>query len=143
MRYLFILSFLLLSGLMMAQEPIRYGKDQCAFCGMTIRDPHHAAIALSNDNVTLKFDAIEGLINYLKEHDEADFAQLWVADYANKGSWAEAPSATFMISKKVPSPMGAFLSAFEKLENREQILSDKGGDAHDWQTLRETFDLKK
>ena len=139
MRYLYILSFLLLSGLMMAQEPIRYGKDQCAFCGMTIRDPHHAAIALSNDNVILKFDAIEGLINYLKEHDEADFAQLWVADYANKGSWAEASTATFMISKKVPSPMGAFLSGFASEAEARKTVKKKGGALYTWEEIKRKF----
>ncbi len=139
MKRLLILCLTLITLSVEAQEKIRFGKDQCAFCGMTIRDPLHAALAVDKEGTTYKFDAVEGLINFLKEHSEADFDQLLIADYAHKGAWAEAQSSTFLISKKIASPMGAFLSVFADKADAEKVLKKKGGGIYNWEEIKRKF----
>ena len=43
--------------------------------------------------------------------------------------------ATFLISENVPSPMGAFLSAFKNKVDAEKIQSEKGGELYSWEKL--------
>ena len=63
-------------------------QEQCTYCKMDINDELHQAIAKKGDN-TLHFDAIECLINYLKQNDENSFSTLKVADY-NSGKMVVA-----------------------------------------------------
>ncbi|MCE7992111.1 MAG: transporter [Roseivirga sp.] len=139
MKRLLTYCLMLITVSAMAQEKVQFGKDQCAFCGMTIRDHLHAALAVDNQGTTYKFDAAEGLINFLKEHNEADFKTLLVADYAHKDEWADAPAATFLISKKIASPMGAFLSAFADKADAEKVLKKKGGAIYNWEEIKRKF----
>ena len=124
-------------------QEIAYGHDACHFCQMTIVDSQHSAQLVTTKGKAFKYDAIECMLNDLQHWEQAPVQLYLVADYAQPKLLIDATEAHYLITESIPSPMGAFLSAFEKLENREQILSDNGGDAHDWQTLRETFDLKK
>ena len=47
-------------------------ETQCQLCKMDIEDIQHKAYA-KNDKQTFHFDAIECLINYLKDVDESEF----------------------------------------------------------------------
>jgi len=61
---------------------------------------------------------------------------LLVNDYSNPGELIAAETATFLISEGVPSPMGAFLSAFSDKGNAEAVKSESGGELFDWQAVR-------
>ena len=122
-----------------AQEKISYGKDQCAFCSMVISDKLHASVALDKEGKTYKFDAIEGLINFLKDKEESDFEKLLVADYSTDGVFTDARMATYLKSKAIPSPMGAFLSGFEQKSTAEKVQREKGGELYDWKQIKARF----
>lgn len=132
-----VLSLLITSAF--AQEKISFGKDKCAYCTMIIQDKLHATIAVDNDGKTYKFDAIEGLINFLKERNEADFQKLLIADYSNDGELTDALSATYLKSKTIPSPMGVFLSGFERKDVAEKVQIEKGGELYDWKQIKARF----
>ncbi len=119
-------------------EPIEYGSDFCAFCQMTIVDPQHAAEAVTQKGRVYKFDAIECMIDYVLQHEqETPFAILLVADYTRPGKLMDARTASFLISPNIPSPMGAFLSAFSDKEEAQKIKTQKGGELLNWEQVKQ------
>jgi len=125
-------------------QPINYGSDACEFCKMTIVDRQHAAELVTSKGKTYKFDAIECMANYLNRNslNENSMAYLLVNDYNNPGVLIDVHKATFMISEEVPSPMGAFLSAFESKEFANSIAKEKNGELFDWNKLKSKYQVK-
>ncbi len=118
-------------------KPIQYGVDLCAFCHMSIVDRQHAAELVNTKGKAFKFDAIECMIQYANLHDSKDFALYLVNDYLAPGQLIDATASTYLISPNIPSPMGAFLSAFDRRENAEDIQAEQGGEVFDWEGIRE------
>jgi copper chaperone NosL len=118
-------------------QPIEYGSDQCAFCRMTVVDRQHAAQVVTSKGRVYKFDAIECMIPYVAaEGGPQGFAHLLVADYAAPGELVNAAAATYLISPAVPSPMGAFLSAFADEDQARALRDEKGGELYSWEEIR-------
>jgi hypothetical protein len=106
---------------------------------MDVKDKLHRAQATYNNN-TIHYDAIECLINHLKENNE--LTSLKVADYTN-GKLIEVTLATFLKSKAIPSPMGAFLSAFETKDTALDVQKSKGGELYTWEEIKAKFKESK
>ena len=134
-----ILSLLLLPLLFNAcqptAEPIDYGADLCEFCKMTIVDEQHAAEVVSSKGRAFKFDAIECMANYLEQNGNTKFPILLVNDYHSPRKLIDAETASYLISKNLPSPMGAFLTAFGQKTTAVEMQNTKGGEVFDWQSL--------
>ena len=122
-------------------EPISYGEDQCEFCKMGVVDKAHSAQYVTNKGKQFKFDAIECLIREIAapEINESDLAFILVADYSKPGDMIDANSATFLISKAIKSPMGAYLSAFSNAEDAKQTAIDNGGKTYTWEEIKAHF----
>ena len=131
-----ILTLLLVVSCKVEPEQINYGKDTCHYCSMTIVDHQHASELVTAKGKVYKYDAIECLINDLKKRDRAEIGMLLVNDYGNPSELISAETATFLISEGVPSPMGAFLSAFSDKAEAEAIKSENGGELYDWQSVQ-------
>ena len=129
------LSTLLFCACTPQPQAIEYGLDKCHSCKMTIVDAQHAAEAVSLKGKVFKFDAIECLVHYVNEHGAANYSYLLVCDYQNPKTLLPAQSSHFLISKAIPSPMGANLSAFANREACEQVSKQHGGDVMDWPQL--------
>ena len=93
-------------------KPILYGSDGCHFCKMTIVDRQHAAQIVTNKGKVFNYDAIECMLNDLDSKDEQKIALILVNDYDAPGQLTDARDASYLISKAIPSPMGAFLTGF-------------------------------
>lgn len=118
---------------------INYGIDGCHFCKMTIVDKQHAAQLVTVKGKAFKYDAIECMMNDLSTWDGPDIQYYLTNDYASPGSLIDAQKASFLISEAIPSPMGAFLSAFENPGVRDQTLVTRGGQALSWADLKNKF----
>jgi copper chaperone NosL len=121
-------------------QPISYSQDACDFCRMTIVDKQHAAQIVTEKGRNYKYDAIECMVNDLKDWDRPTADQLLVTDYANPGKLTNAKNAQYLISKNIPSPMGAFLSAFESPIELKKAQEQWGGEAFNWEELKLKFD---
>lgn len=117
---------------------IAQNNNSCAHCKMDVKDKLHKAEATIKEK-TLHFDAIECLINYLKTKNESDFSSLNVADYKT-GELINAVDATFLKSKAIPSPMGAYLSAFKSKEAATKVVNKEGGELYSWKSIKEKFE---
>lgn len=138
-----VLALIPLLGIFMSCEvkpqPINYGVDACQFCKMTIVDKQHAAQIVTEKGRVYKYDAIECMLNDLKNWDRPPVALELVADYAHPGEFTDAKNAHFLISDAIPSPMGASLSAFENQELRKKTLTQVGGETLEWVQVRKKF----
>lgn len=119
------------------QKPIEYGSDRCEFCKMTVVDRQHAAEVVTSKGKVYVFDAIECMVNYIDKNDDTNYAFLLVNDFENPSVLMDAQSSHFLISKAIPSPMGAYLSAFEYEGNASKMQVAKGGNLYDWKGVQE------
>lgn len=134
---------LFMSSCAISPEPIVYGSDGCHFCSMTIVDKQHAAQIVTQKGKSFKFDASECMINHLKEIDKTTIAMFLVNDFNAPGELTDATKATFLISKNIPSPMGAYLSAFKAKEAAENVKADSKGELYTWESLLTKFSIQK
>ncbi len=133
--YFGISVLLLLTGCKVEPEPINYGKDQCHFCKMNIVDKQHAAQMVTKKGKQYKYDAIECMVNELnKTGNINDIAIFLISDYG-LGKMTDAQSATYLISEKIKSPMGANLSGFSSMERAEKFKKENGGDLYTWEEI--------
>nr|WP_321233283.1 nitrous oxide reductase accessory protein NosL [uncultured Psychroserpens sp.] len=134
-HYLNIVLLLLFFSCNVSPKPIEYGSDGCHFCKMTIVDKVHAAEVVTHKGKVYKFDATECMINFMDEFDTSEIALYLSNDYTSPETLINATEATFLVSENIPSPMGAFLSAFENRSDAEQTQANKGGVLYSWDEL--------
>ena len=127
--------FLLTVSCVPAPEPINYGKDLCAYCLMSIVDKKFGAELVTDKGKVYKFDAIECMVNYDAGFDKPVKYYL-VNAYDMPGELELVDSCHFLISESVPSPMGAYLSAYKEPEIPKQIIAENGGSMLIWSELR-------
>ena len=126
---------LILFSCNVSPKAIDYGNDGCHFCKMTIVDKVHAAEIVTKKGKVYKFDATECMVNFIKEFDTKDIKLYLSNNYKEPEALIDATQATFLISKNIPSPMGAFLSAFKTKDDALKVQSEKGGDLYTWDAL--------
>ena len=105
---------------------------------MSVVDKQHAAQAVTSKGRIYMFDAVECMVNYLSESEE-EHAYLLVNDYSNPGELVNAEGAFYLISKNLPSPMGAFLTAFSSEEAMKSKMTEVGGKSYRWNELNKVL----
>jgi len=123
-------------------KAINYGDDHCHLCDMTVVDKTHAAEYVTQKGKAFMFDAIECMVMKInKGQSEDELAFILIADYANPGNLVDAKTATYLISEKIKSPMGANLTGFASKDAAEKVLAENGGKLYSWEELKKQ--LKK
>jgi len=130
-----------MSSCVVKERPISYGSDECDYCKMTIMDHRYGAELVTQKGKVYTFDAAECLIEYLYYHDEMvqNSRYLLVTSYTEPDQLIGAKDATYLVSKQLPSPMGAYLTAFSSQQMAKQFQSEKEGDLYQWDELFENF----
>ena len=118
-------------------QPISYGKDVCKYCSMIIVDKQHGSEVVTEKGKVFKFDSIECLLNYSHEADQSEIAMRLCNHYHEPGELIMLEEATFLISEGLPSPMGAFLTAFDTKASAIKARKKYGGDVYSWGELIE------
>ncbi|MFN3803851.1 MAG: nitrous oxide reductase accessory protein NosL [Pyrobaculum sp.] len=102
---------------------IRLGVDKCAVCQMVIVDKRFAAV-YRHEGRWEKFDDVICLLRYLKEIGRLDdIKNAYVYDYLS-GRLVKASEAYFVITKKIPTPMGSGIVAFIDREQAAAYSED-------------------
>lgn len=136
-QFSFVALLLVFTSCNVGPEAINYGSDGCHFCKMTIVDKVHAAEIVTNKGKVYKFDASECMIHFMKEFDNAEIKLYLSNNYTEPEALIDATKATFLISTNIPSPMGAFLSAFKTENEAQKFQTEKGGTLYSWNQLLE------
>lgn len=137
-----ILSALLLVGVVtqgcsVQPEPIRYGKDACTHCKMTIVDQKFAAEIVTQKGKSFKFDDVACLVNYLNEAKVpyVDLAFVLVDQYSKPGQLVDARQAVYVTGDLIRSPMMGNTAAFSDAESartaQTQLVNSKLRTWHD------------
>lgn len=135
LRLFIITAILSFSACQSGPKPIDYGSDMCQFCKMSIVDPRYGAELVTEKGRVIMFDAVECLVNFVATDAAAKGAMLYVNTYDRPGELFEAQTAHYLISQKLPSPMGGFLTAFTTEEARRQLQREKSGEPISWDAL--------
>lgn len=136
-QFSFVALLLVFTSCNVGPQAINYGSDSCHFCKMTIVDKVHAAEIVTNKGKVYKFDATECMIHFMKEFDTSEINLYLTNVYTEPETLVDATKATFLISKNIPSPMGAFLSAFKTKEEAQKYQAEKDGTLYSWTQLLE------
>lgn len=120
-------------------QKINYGSDNCQYCNMTIVDRQHASQIVTEKGRSYKFDAIECMMNYHREHTDQPVAMYIVNNFNNPGEFINATTATYLISPEISSPMGANLSAFNSKQEAQKSQTKYRGKLYNWQALKQHF----
>ncbi|MFD2099113.1 nitrous oxide reductase accessory protein NosL [Flagellimonas iocasae] len=126
-------------GCSVSPKPIDYGHVGCHYCSMTIVDKQHAAQLVTTKGKVFNFDAIECMMNYLKDEDNSTIALFLVNDFDQPGQLVDATKATYLISENIPSPMGEYLSAFANEEAAVKTMNKEGGNIFTWAETKKRF----
>jgi copper chaperone NosL len=139
--YSLLMLFILTCSCSVKERPIAYGSDECAYCKMTVMDHRYGAELVTEKGKVFTFDAAECLIEYLYHHEEliqsASF--LLVTSYTEPDQLIDAKGASFLVSKEMPSPMGAYLTAFSNRDVAEEYLNRNAGELYTWEELFADF----
>jgi len=136
MKYLLTVLLTSLFACALEAKPIEFGQDQCHYCKMTIVNRQFAAQCVTRKGKQFHYDAAECLVQELaKNGNESEMSMILVSNYAG-GPTLNAGKAGYLISPKIKSPMGAFLSAFANQEEAARACQEQGGKVYTWQALK-------
>jgi copper chaperone NosL len=91
-------------------EPFHVGADHCEACRMTIVDPRFGGEVITDKGRIYKFDSLNCLLGYLREH-RSGIKQVLVSDFAHPGELIDAEKAYFAKSASNQGPMGSSIVA--------------------------------
>ncbi|MDZ7847883.1 MAG: nitrous oxide reductase accessory protein NosL [Owenweeksia sp.] len=134
-----ILACLVISCTPEARE-INYGEEACSYCRMTIVDERYAAQLVSSKNKAHSFDATECMIRYKNENEDRNWALELVTDYARPKELIPAGDAYIIRSKKLPSPMGMYLTATGSRKAAKALQKKHGGQVHSYPKVADDLD---
>lgn len=116
-------------------EPIVYGEDNCENCKMTISDPKYGAELITDKGKIFKFDSVECLADYSRKIGSQSIASMWVTDLKTPESLINTKDAFYILSDNLRSPMGLNLSAFSKIEDLDNAISEFSGSKISWDEI--------
>lgn len=132
-----LLITLLFSACNVSPQQIQYGTDGCHYCNMTIVDHQHASQLVTTKGKAYKYDAVECMIHSLQdEMKDTEIALYLVADFNQPGELMDAKMASYLISDKISSPMGANLSAFEDEKSAAEAKDKFTGELFSWEEIQ-------
>jgi copper chaperone NosL len=109
---------------------------------MTIVDRQHASQVVTTKGKAFKYDAIECMVHSLQDDlKDTEIALHLVADFDQPGKLMDATMASYLVSDKISSPMGANLSAFENEKAGEKAKEKFTGELYSWEKIQKN--LKK
>ncbi len=107
-------------------QPIAYGTDECAHCQMAIMDQRYATELITAKGKVHKFDSIECMAKY-EAVNGVEGGLRYVTPYNAPGRLVPVEDALIIRTPKLPSPMGANLTAFTDISAAELRKRYGGG----------------
>jgi copper chaperone NosL len=117
-------------------RPIAYGRDECAWCRMTVSDARYGAVQWNVQGKQQVFDSVECLAEATLALDAAAQARAagrsWVTDSLHPGTLVPASVACFLREEGPGSPMGEGFRAFASMAEAEREQRRSGGVTMSW-----------
>jgi copper chaperone NosL len=117
-------------------RPIAYGRDECAWCRMTVSDARYGAVQRNAQGRQQVFDSVECLAEATLALEPGAQARAgdrsWVTDSLHPGTLVPAPVARYLRSDGPGSPMGKGFRAFASVADAEREQRRHGGVTMSW-----------
>lgn len=116
---------------------LRFGRDECAECKMSIVDEKSAAAArvrTAQGSELLLFDDIGCLLDLERAATGLEVRERWTRDYGNR-QWARAETATYIFSEKIRTPMGSWIAAYAAPADAAAAMAEFGGETLTFEQL--------
>ncbi len=127
--------FTLLSCGAQGPEPIRFNKDNCAHCKMTITDPKFGAELITTKGRVYKFDDLNCMLNYKKENKAAEKAQLFFTDFETPHALTPVQQLHFIEGAKLKSPMAGNTAGFSNKESADRVATQLSAKKISWEVI--------
>lgn len=120
---------LALSSCDVGPKPIRYGRDECAECKMTLVDRHYGAELITARGKVHKFDDLNCLLTFQRRDSgrASTTPQLVVIEFDRPDTFLPVEQALFLRHDRLNSPMGSGLAAFSTAAGLEATRGQLGG----------------
>ena len=117
-------------------EPIEFtlNEENCSFCRMAVSQREFAAQVVTAAGAFDTFDDIGCLRDWIKEQHPPETAGIFVVDY-EKGHWIDARTASYVLSKKLPTPMSSGLAAYQEKTSAETAAAKLEGEVLQWEEM--------
>lgn len=111
---------------------LRFGRDECAECKMSIVDEKSAAAArvqTPHGPDVLLFDDLGCLLDLERwaERPGVVVTERWMRDYGTR-QWTRAEQATYVFSENIRTPMGSWIAAYAVPADAEASQRQNGGE---------------
>lgn len=118
-------------------QAINYGKDQCAYCKMTVSDPRFGTQLKTKKGRSYHFDDQQCMVAMVNKGEivKEDVAVFYVPDYANDNKLLPAEGLYYLHSESLKSPMRGDVAAFQSKEDLEETLLHHEGEVFSWEDL--------
>ncbi len=140
---LFVLAgTVLISSCASGPEPIRFGRDECTHCKMTLTDKRFGSEVITAKGKVLKFDDLNCLTDYLNSGKvpAADVAQVVSVDFKNSPAFVDVEKAFFLKNEAIKSPMRGDVATFSTQADLEKVKAELGGGTVlTWQAVKSGF----
>ncbi len=136
------ISMIHLSACSSGPEPIRYGKDNCHRCKMTLSDKRFGAEIITSKGKVYKFDDLNCVVAYLREEKivEKDLAQIVAVDFKKTGTFVDINKAFLLQHDAIKSPMRSDIACFSDKKDLESVKSElSGGKEMTWADVKAEF----
>lgn len=123
-----LLAVVALAGCRRGPEPIRYGKDECAECKMTLVDQHYGAEHVTGRGKVYRFDDVTCLGAYRRRTGAADAeGRSYVVDFRQPNHFLPVEAALLLRHDALRTPMGGQTAAFATEPELEAARRELGG----------------
>ncbi len=125
-------------------EPLRYSKDNCSFCKMTLMDDKFGGELVTKKGKVFKFDDIKCMISFLNsaEGKVDEYSYELVVDYAHAADEFDlvpAVDAAYLQSPDVKSPMAGNVAAFKLPAEAKNYQGKWNASVLNWKEVKETL----
>lgn len=118
-------------------EPIRYGKEGCDHCKMTLVDKKAGGEIVTAKGKIYRFDDTRCIIDYLKSGAIAkgNEGTVYLVDYSGDGGFIPSDKAFLLKSDELHTPMGGNVVAFRDEASRKKVIDKIHGTPVTWAEL--------
>jgi copper chaperone NosL len=128
---------LIVSSCSSEPEPLKYGKDACYHCKMTLMDNKFGAEVVSKKGKIYKFDDANCLARFINSETlpADEMAHCLIIDFSRPGKMIDAKTALYVKSDEIKSPMGSHTAAFPDKASAESLDQSWQGEFLSWDSL--------
>lgn len=122
-------------------EPLKFGKDGCHHCKMTLMDNKFGAEILTSKGKIYKFDDANCMLTFYNSEQVPtdEMKEILIVDFSKPEKLIDARNALYVKSELIKSPMASNIAAFESDADLKKMNEEWKGIILSWGELQTQF----